>query len=102
MRLTTFADTRRERVAHLELAAPDLGLQLHRGQAAVPVGIRERREAGLADEVGLRRADRRDVQLSPAHHRDRDADGTAAIGLVAEAVPVPLVGEALVRDRRAP
>ena len=63
-----------ERVADVELAAPDLGHELRGGQAALAVGVRQGRQAGLADQVGLGGADGRDVQLAAPDHGDRDAD----------------------------
>ena len=93
-------DVRRDeaqRVADLELAAPDLGLEVGGGQPALLVGVGQGRQAGLADQVGLGRADRRDVHLAAAHDGDRDADRARGI-VVAQAVAVPLVGEPLVGD----
>jgi hypothetical protein len=86
-----------ERVADVELAAPDLGHELRGGEAALAVGIREGRQAGLADEVGLGGSDGRDVQLAAPDHGDRDAD-RAGLLAVSHAVAVALVGEALVGD----
>ena len=42
-------------------------------------GIRQRRQAGLADQVGLGRADRRDVQLVAADDRDPDPDRAVVV-----------------------
>ena len=70
-------DVRRDeaqRVADVELAAPDLGLELLDRQAAIAVRVGQGRQAGLADEVGLGRADRRDVQLAAADDGDGDPD----------------------------
>ncbi len=89
-----------ERVAEGDLAAPHVGLELPGRQAAFAVRVGQRREARLADEVCLRRADRRDVHLAAADDRDADADRAVA-ARAAQAEPVALVGEPLVggRDR---
>ena len=87
-----------ERVADRDLAAPDVGLQAARGQAALAVGVGQRREAGLADQVGLRGPHGRHVHLVAADHRDPDADRPVAVGRL-EAEPVGLVDQPLVRGR---
>ena len=96
----TLGETRIERVADRDLAAPDVGLQVPRGQPALAVGVGQRREARLADEVGLGRPDGRHVHLAAADDRHADADRPVAVGGL-EAEPVGLVGEPLVgrRDR---
>ena len=95
---TMFADTRHSESPTDELAAPDLGLELVHGQAAVPVRVGERRQAGLADEVGLGGADRGHVQLAAPDDGHRDADRPAVGARVPHPVAVALVGEPLVRD----
>ena len=55
-RATMFGRGEHERVADRDLAAPHVRLEPARGQAALAVRVGQRREAGLADEVGLRRA----------------------------------------------
>ena len=72
-----------ELVADVDLAAPDVRLELRGRQAAVAVGIGQGRQARLADEVGLGRPDGADVHLVAADHRDADADRASA-GLEAE------------------
>ena len=86
-----------ERVADRELAAPDVGLEVGGRQAALAMRVGQRREPGLADQVGLGRADRRDVQLVAADDRDADADrpGPSA---VAQPEPVALVAQPLVGE----
>ena len=74
---TMFADDEAQRVADRELAAPDLRLEGLHGQAAVAVGVGQRGQPGLADEVGLGRPDGRDVQLATADDGHRDADRPA-------------------------
>ena len=69
-----------ERVADRDLAAPDLRLQPVRGQAALAMGIGQRREPGLADEVGLGRPDRRHVHLVATDDGDADADRPVVVG----------------------
>ena len=89
-----------ERVADRDLAAPDVRLELARGQAALAVRVGQGRQARLADQVGLGRPDRRDVHLAAADDGHADADRPVAVGRL-EAEPVGLVGEPLVggRDR---
>src|SRR5207249_3537197 len=57
-------------------------------------------QAGLANQVGLSRPDRRDVQLVAADDGDADPDRAVVAGAV-EAEPLPLMAEPLVgrRDR---
>ena len=81
-----------QRVAHLQLAPPHLGLQLARREAALLVRVGKGRQAGLADQVGLGRADGRHVHLAAADHGDRDADRPLRL-VLAQVVPVTLVGE---------
>ena len=95
---TMFADTRHSESPTESSPAPDLGLEVLDGQAAVAVGVGQRREPRLADEVGLGRPDGRDVQLAAADDGHRDADRPAVVGRVAHAVAVLLVGEPLVGD----
>ena len=52
-----------ERIADRDLAPPDVRLELGGRQAALAVRIGQRRQPGLADEVGLGRTDGHDVQL---------------------------------------
>src|SRR6185503_19982498 len=63
---------------------------------ALAVGVRQRRQARLADQVGLGRADRPDVELVAADDRDADPDrAVLAVTMKAEAVALvvqPLVG----------
>ena len=87
-----------ERVADRDLAAPDVGLEVARRQAALAVRVRQRRQPGLADQVGLGRADRRDVQLVAADDRDADPD-RAVLAVAVQAEPVALVVQPLVRGR---
>jgi hypothetical protein len=89
-----------EAVADGDLAAPDVGLQVAGREAALAVRIRERRQPSLADQVGLGRADRRDVELVVPDDRDPDPDRAVVVRAV-EAEPLALVVEALVgrRDR---
>ena len=96
----TFGRDEHERVADRDLAAPDVRLELARRQAALAVRVGQRRQARLADQVGLGRADGRHVHLVAADDGDRDADRAVAVGRL-EAEPVRLVGEPLVggRDR---
>ncbi len=82
-------------VADVDLAAPDVRLDVRRRQPAVAVRIRKRRETRAAVEVRLRRSDRADVQLVVADHRKPDADRAGAIP---ERAALAGVGEALVRD----
>ena len=95
---TMFADTRHSESPTVELAAPDLGLEVLDRQAAIAVGVGQGGQAGLADQVRLGRADRRHVQLAAADHGHRDADRPAVVALVAHPVAVALVGEPLVGD----
>ena len=53
-------------------------------------------EKGLADQVGLGRADRADVELVAADHGHTDADGSIR-AVTMKVQPVALVGEPLVR-----
>ena len=89
-----------ERVADRDLAAPDVGLQVTRRQAAFTVRVGQRREAGLADQVGLGRPDRRHVHLAAADHGHADPDRPVPVGRL-EVEPVGLVRQPLVgrRDR---
>ena len=57
--------------------------------------IRESGQSRLADEVGLGRADRPDVELVAADHRDADAD-RAVDAVAMEREPIALVAEPLV------
>jgi hypothetical protein len=63
---------------HEQVAVPDLrvGAVLGR-QAARRVGLGQRQQPGLANEVRLGRPDGRDVQLVAPNHGQGDADGTA-------------------------
>src|SRR4051794_28217638 len=63
------------------------------------MGIRQRRETGLADEVRLRGPDRGDIELVAAYDGHADADRAVAVAGVPQPQPVALVGESLV-DRR--
>ncbi len=79
-----------ERVACRHLAAPDVRREVVRGQHAVGVGVGERQQVRLVDEVGLHGAHRRHVELAAAHHRDTQPDGA---GGVAEAQAIAARGE---------
>jgi hypothetical protein len=62
-------------VAHGDLAVPHLGtVYLVDRETAVRIGVGERQQAGLANEIRLRRAERGHVQLVAANDRQGDAD----------------------------
>ena len=89
-----------ERIADGDLAPPHVGLEVLGRQAPLAMRVGQRREARLADEVGLGRPDRCDVQLVAADDGHADPDRPVhAVALEVEAVA--LVGQALVggRDR---
>ena len=62
-------------VAHDYLAVPDFRVgQILRRQAAFRAHVGQRQKPGLANEVSLCRAERRDVELVASNHRDREPD----------------------------
>ena len=74
-------DVRRDehqRVADRDLAAPDVRLELARRQAALAVRVGQRREPGLADQVGLGGPDGRHVHLVAADDGHGHADRPVA------------------------
>ena len=87
-----------ERVADRDLAAPDVGLQIAGRQAPLAVRVGQGREAGLADEVRLRRPDRGHVQLVGPDDGDPDPD-RPVLRRPVQPEPFPLVVEPLVRRR---
>ncbi len=84
-----------ERVAHRDLTTPHVGFQRARRQAALPVGVGQGRQPRLADQVGLGRADGRDVHLAAPDDRHADADRAVPVGRL-EPQPIGLVGKPLV------
>ena len=76
------------RVPGRHLAAPDVRREVVRGQADVGVGVGERQQVRLVDEVRLHRSRGRHVELAPAHHGDAQPDGAAVLAAEAQAVAV--------------
>jgi hypothetical protein len=85
-----------ERIAHRDLAAPDVRLEAGRREAALAVRIGQRGQASLPDEVGLGRSDRRHVHLVATDNGDPDPDRTVVVRSV-QAEPLALMAESLVR-----
>jgi hypothetical protein len=69
-----------ERITDRHLAPPYLGLEAVRRQAPLPMWIRQGREPGLADQIGLGRAHCGHVHLVATHDPDADADRAVALG----------------------
>ena len=73
-RATTFADTRHSESPTWSSPRQTSGSRSVGREPAVLVRVGQGRQAGLADQVGLGRADGRDVHLAAADDGDRDAD----------------------------
>ena len=84
-----------ELVADVDIAAPDIGLDLVRWEAPVPVRVGQRRQSCASAEVCLGRAHRAHVQLVVADDGDAHADRARG---VAQRAALAGVGQALVRD----
>jgi hypothetical protein len=87
-----------ERVADRDLAAPDIRLQGAGRQSALAMRIGQRGQTRLADEVGLGRANGRDVHLAAADDGHADPDRPVAVRCP-QPEAVGLMGEPLVRGR---
>ena len=81
-RVMTFGETRTSESPTLISPRQTSGSRSPVGQAALAVRIGQRRETSLADQVGLGRADRRDIQLVVADDGDRDPDRAVVAGPV--------------------
>ena len=91
-------DVRRDEqqlVTDVDLAAPDVRLQVGRRQAPIAVRVRERRQPGAPVEVGLGRPDGADVQLVVPDHGEPHADRPR---ILPERAALAGMGESLVRD----
>ena len=87
-----------ERVSDRELAAPDIRLQVAGREAAIAVGVGQRREARAPDQVGLRRPNGRYVELVGADDGHGHADGPGSFLAASRGQSIPDVGEPLVGE----
>src|SRR5439155_5876843 len=85
-----------QRVAHRDLAAPDIRLDRVRRKPALAMRVGQRREPGLADEIRLSGSNGSDVELVATYDGRGDADRPISIAPLAQAEPVARVPEPFV------